>query len=108
MGAKRKVDQKLYNKITKELKTPKDDKKVMKKYSLGQTTVRALRNSYDYDDFVRKTTYKVKTYTPSLSRRRELTKADKIIIAFTWLGIFAGAFVVFAFFRWIFGIIFGV
>ena len=46
MGAKRKVDSKLYEKIKKELKTPKDDQKVMKKYSLGQTAVRAIRNSW--------------------------------------------------------------
>lgn len=109
MGAKRKVDLKLYNKITKELKTPKDDKKVMKKYSLGQTTVRAIRNSYDYGDFVRKTTYKAsKTYTSPIARRQELTTADKIIVAFTWLGVFAGIFVLFAFIRWIFSIVAGV
>ena len=58
MGAKRKVDEKLYAKIKKELKTPKDDKKVMKKYKLGQTVVRAVRNSWCYDDYIYRTSHK--------------------------------------------------
>lgn len=60
MGAKRKVDEKLYEKIKKELKTPKDDPKVMKKYNLGQTAVRAIRNSWCYDDYVIRTNHKKK------------------------------------------------
>lgn len=60
MGAKRKVDETLYAKIKKELKTPKDDAKVIKKYKLGKTTVRALRNSWCYDDFVFRTAHKKK------------------------------------------------
>ena len=60
MGAKRKVDSKLYEKIKKELKTPKDDPKVMKKYNLGQTAVRAIRNSWCYDDYILRTNHKKK------------------------------------------------
>lgn len=108
MGAKRKVDLKLYNKLTRELKTPKDDAKVMAKYHLGQTTVRAVRKSYDYEDFIRRTTPGSKKYTPSLSRRAELTKFDRLIIALTWVGIIASAFVIFAIIRWLISVVFGV
>lgn len=108
MGAKRKVDLKLYNKLTKELKTPKDDQKVMKKYNLGQTTVRAVRNSYDYEDFIRRTTPGAKKYTPTLSRRQDLTTFDKVVIALTWFGVFASVFVVLAIIRWLVNVIFGV
>lgn len=58
MGAKRKVDTKLYAKIKKELKSPKDDAKAIKKYKLGQATIRAIRNSWCYDDYISRTTKK--------------------------------------------------
>ena len=103
MGAKRKVDAKLYTKVKKELKAPKDDKKVMKKYKLGQTTVRAIRNSWCYDDFLaRTTTNKIKkTYSPQEQAQR------------AWMGFMIvcglGALaVVFLFFRWLISLIFGV
>ena len=60
MGAKRKVDAKLYAKVKKELKTPDDDKYVMAKFNLGQTSVRAIRNSKTYNQFVIKTSGKKK------------------------------------------------
>ena len=107
MGAKRKVDLKLYNKLIRVLKTPKDDAKVMEKYHLGQTTVRAVRKSYDYEDFIRRTTPGSKKYTPSLSRRAELTKFDRVIIGLTWLGVLASVFVVFAIIRWLISLIIG-
>lgn len=60
MGAKRKVDAKLYAKVKKELKTPDDDEYVMAKFNLGQTSVRAIRNSKTYNQFVIKTSGKKK------------------------------------------------
>lgn len=69
MGAKRKVDEKLYTKIRKELKTPKDDKKVMKKYKIGQSIARAIRNSWCYDDYIAKTSSKKITINSSPRRR---------------------------------------
>lgn len=97
MGAKRKVDEKLYNKIKKELKTPKDDKKVMKKYKLGQTAVRAIRNSWCYDDYLSRTNHKKITIN-SISPQRQAQMA--------WTGfiglMFVGAFIILALlFRWI-------
>ena len=97
MGAKRKVDEKLYAKIKKELKTPKDDKKVMKKYKLGQTIVRAVRNSWCYDDYVSRTKRKKITIN-SLSSQRQAQMA--------WTGfmglLFVGMFIVLTLFiRWI-------
>ena len=106
MGAKRKVDAKLYNKITRELKTPKDDKKVMEKYHLGQTLVRAIRNSYDYNDFVRKTS-RVKSYANRATTRKQMTKADKAVVLFYWICIFGFIFMVYAFIRWLIGLVFG-
>ena len=55
MGAKTKVTKVIYDKLKKELKSPKDDSRVMKKYGLGQTTVRAIRNSISYREFELKT-----------------------------------------------------
>lgn len=55
MGAKAKVDKKLYYKLKRQLNTPKDDKRVMEKYGIGQTTTRAIRNSFDFDSFLERT-----------------------------------------------------
>ena len=55
MGAKAKVTEKVYNKIKKECLTAKDDPKIMKKYNLGQTTVRAIRRSPSYVCFLTRT-----------------------------------------------------
>ena len=55
MGAKPKVTEKVYNQIKKELITPKDDQKVMKKYNIGQTTARAIRRSPSYVCFLTRT-----------------------------------------------------
>ena len=55
MGAKAKVDKKLYYKLKRQLNTPKDDKRVMEKYGIGQTTARAIRNSFDFDSFLERT-----------------------------------------------------
>jgi len=99
MGAKRKVDVDLYAKIKRELKTPKDDKKVMTKYGLGQTTVRAIRNSLSYDHFLLKTqkpTKKDKVGLEPLCHRPPLTTADKVVVLFVWivmLGMGIGALV---------------
>lgn len=58
MGAKRKVDAKLYDKVKKELNTPDDDQYVMAKFNLGQTTVRAIRTTSSYNQFLVKTSGK--------------------------------------------------
>jgi len=79
MGAKRKVDEKLYAKIKKELKSPKDDKKVMKKYKLGQTVVRAVRNSWCYDDYLSRTKHK--------RAKNELSTQERAQLA--WIGFVA-------------------
>lgn len=109
MGAKRKVDLKQYTKISKELKSPKDDKKVMAKYNLGQTTVRAIRNSVDYYHFLNKTSAnrKVKKMSELYPKREPLTAADRVLITCTWIGIFAVLGVVFMIFRWIVSLAFG-
>ena len=101
MGAKRKVDSKLYAKIKKESKAPNDDTKVMKKYKLGQTTVRAIRNSWCYDDYLART--KVKSL-PKYSQKASMSTQEKTFLA--WYGFLAlsaiGALVVAGLFiRWI-------
>ena len=48
MGAKPKVTVEVYAKIKRELKTPKDDAKAMKKYKLGKSTIIAIRRSNSY------------------------------------------------------------
>ena len=98
MGAKAKVDAKLYAKIKKELKTPKDDTKVMKKYKLGQTTVRAIRRSNSYKMF------KLKTSMRKPKVKKELSPQEQAGIA--WTGFMLIAFILaFAvlvlFFRWV-------
>lgn len=108
MGAKRKVDIKLYNKISKELKSPKDDKKVMEKYNLGQTAVRAIRNSSDYYDYVCRTSHgKMQKREITLnSPRRPATPAERAVIVATWLSAIAMVFAVYLILRWLFEIIF--
>ena len=106
MGAKRKVDAKLYNKITRELKTPKDDKKVMEKYHLGQTLVRAIRNSYDYDHFVRKTSH-IKNYANPKPVRKQPSKADRASVFFAWICVLGFAAMLIMFIRWLFYVAFG-
>lgn len=101
MGAKRKVDAKLYAKIKKSLKTPKDDAKAIKKYKLGQATIRAIRNSWCYDDYLART--KVKS-RPKHSQKTSMSTQEKTFLA--WYGFLAlsaiGALVVAGLFiRWI-------
>ena len=98
MGAKRKVDEKLYAKIKKELKTPKDDKKVMKKYKLGQTAVRAIRNSWCYDDYLSRTKRKKITINHSLSPQQQAQVAWAGFIGLMFIGAF---FVLALFIRWV-------
>lgn len=107
MGAKRKVNSKLYNKITKELKTPKDDKRVMKKYGLGQTTVRAIRNSSDYYHFLNKTSLRKKANKITLnSSRPPFTSADKALVVFTWITILGLGMAVVLLVSWLLSVIF--
>ena len=108
MGAKAKVDAKLYDKIKSELKTPKDDKKVMKKYKLGQTTVRAIRRSSSYKMFRLKTSLRPRkkiTINSSLSPQEQ---AQRAWIGFTIVIAFAGLFGIYVIVRWLFSLIFGV
>lgn len=108
MGAKTKVDAIRYEKIKKELKSPKDDKKVMKKYHLGQTTVRAIRRSNSYTNFKYKTSARPKkqiTLNSSLSPQEQ---AQKAWIGFTIVIAFAGLFGIYAVVRWLVSLIFGV
>lgn len=117
MGAKKKVDAKLYAKVKKELKSPKDDKKVMKKYNLGQTTVRAIRNSKSYAEFNKKTRTDRKKFVvkrdfkvnpivrePATSQER----AFGAWIGFVTLALAAGIIVVWLICRWLAKLIFGV
>lgn len=66
MGTKAKVDRKLYYKLKRQLNTPKDDKRVMDKYGIGQTTARMIRNSFDFESFLKRT------------RRQQSTKRIKV------------------------------
>lgn len=117
MGAKKKVDAKFYAKVKKELKSPKDDKKVMKKYNLGQTTVRAIRNSKSYAEFNKKTRTDRKKFVvkrnfkvnpivrePKTSQERALGA----FIGFVMLALAAGAIVLWLICRWLARVIFGV
>ena len=109
MGAKRKVDAKLYNKLSKELRTPKDDKKVMEKYGLGQTTVRAIRNSLDYEHFINKTSRKkISSQEITLnSSRQPASPTDKAVAVFSWIALFGIVFAIGLCFRWLCWVIFG-
>ena len=115
---KRKVDAKLYAKVKKELKSPKDDKKVMKKYNLSQTTVRAIRNSNSYAEFNKKTRtdrkkkfvikrdFKVNPIVrePATSQERALGAW----IGFVALALAAGAVVVWLVCRWLANLMLGI
>lgn len=85
MGAKKKVDEKLYAKIKKELKTPKDDEKAMKKYKLGHSLIRAIRMSWCYDDYLSRTTKNnIKVKAP----RKKLTVQEKTFLSwYAFIGI---------------------
>lgn len=101
MGAKTKVDAIRYEKIKKELKSPKDDKKVMKKYHLGQTTVRAIRRSNSYTNFKYKTSSRPKkqiTINSSLSPQEQ---AQGAWIGFSLLCILAAFAAAFIITRWV-------
>lgn len=100
MGAKRKVDHKLYNKITRELKSPKDDEKVMKKYHLSKSTVSKIRKSSDYEDYITPASKKKITLNSS-SRRLELTAADRAVIIATWIFILGMVFAAYLFIKWL-------
>ena len=101
MGAKKKVDEKLYNKVKKELKVPKDDAKVMAKYGLGQAIVRAIRKSWCYDDYISRTTKNdVKIKKP----RKQLSVQEKTFLAWYALiaiACLAGLIVLALIVRWI-------
>lgn len=97
MGAKRKVDTKLYAKIKKELKSPKDDAKVMKKYKLGKNTVSAIRNSWCYDDYMSRTTKK-KIKRSKFSTQEKAFMSWYGFLAFAAIGALA---VVYFIIRWI-------
>ena len=87
MGAKTRVTAEMYNKLKKELKSAKDDKKVMKKYNLGQTTVRAIRNTSSYTAFRERTI--LRKYKKNEAQASELQKlnrkADIAVEVFAWI-----------------------
>lgn len=94
MGAKRKVDAKLYAKIKKEAKLPSDDKMVMEKYGVGQAIVRAIRNSNSYTGYLVKTSGKKaviekRNFKVNPSSRRRLarvsTRTKENIVFYTFM-----------------------
>lgn len=125
MGAKRKVDEKLYKKIKQELKTPKDDPKAIKKYKLSQTTIRAIRKSTSYTQFLVRTSgkklatekrnFKVNPKALKKSKKKrllfkDLTPQERTQLAwqgFLWISIISILIVAGIIVRWIFGLIFG-
>lgn len=101
MGAKRKVDTKLYAKIKKELNTPQDDEKVMKKYNLCHFLIRSIRLSWCYDDYLARTT---KGHIVDDEPRKKLTTQEKTFIAwyiFIGLAVFGALTVGYLIIRWI-------
>lgn len=52
MGVHNKITRTKYEAIKSELKTPQDDKKVIEKYKISQTTARYIRRSRDYRHYV--------------------------------------------------------
>lgn len=56
MGMHNRITEKRYNAAKAELKTPKDDKRVMKKYGFGETTARRIRNTDNYYEYYSKST----------------------------------------------------
>lgn len=97
MGAKRKVTRKVYEEIKKVCKVPKDDKKIMKKYGLSQTTVRAIRRSNSYVMFVAKTSKKIKVPECrhdewpdyEMMPKLQCDRTDTVIEVFAWVVVIA-------------------
>lgn len=56
MGIHNRITEKRYNAAKAELKTPKDDKRVMKKYGFGESTARKIRNTDSYYEYCSKNT----------------------------------------------------
>lgn len=56
MGMHNRITEKRYNAAKVELKTPRDDKRVMKKYGFGESTARKIRNTDNYFEYRSKTT----------------------------------------------------
>ena len=52
MGVHNKITRTKYEKIKSELKTPQDDKKVIEKYKISQTTARYIRRSKNFHHYV--------------------------------------------------------
>lgn len=107
MGAKRKVTKAMYVRVKHECSNPKDDKKVMKKYKLGQTTVRAIRNSINYEHFIDKTIKSRRkepnTFEYERTRMTLLDKIEILIVYILMLAIFVGVVLLLvALVRWIF------
>lgn len=108
MGAKRKVDEKLYEKIKKELKAPKDDAKAIKKYNLGKTAIRAIRNSWCYDDYIYRTSHKRGTPATTSHMTDEDTKVSFTAYYVLMGAVCVGALIMlFILARWVFSL-FGV
>lgn len=68
MGIHNRITEKRYNAAKAELKTPKDDKRVMKKYGFGETTARKIRNTDNYYEYC-------STNTTGKRRREHLKSA---------------------------------
>ena len=56
MGMHNRITKERYDKAKVELKSPKDDKRVMKKYGFGETTARRIRNTDNFYEYYSKTT----------------------------------------------------
>lgn len=56
MGIHNRITEKRYNAAKAELKTPKDDQRVMKKYGFGEATARKIRNTDNYYEYCSKST----------------------------------------------------
>lgn len=56
MGIANKITQSRYNKAKAELKSPKDDARVSKKYGFSRTTARKIRNTDNFYEYSSTTT----------------------------------------------------
>ena len=56
MGMHNLITKERYDKAKVELKSPKDDERVMKKYGFGETTARRIRRTDGFYDYSSKTT----------------------------------------------------
>lgn len=121
MGAKIRVDEKLYNKVKKECKAPKDDKKVMAKFNLGQTTVRAIRNTKTYNMFAHRTRtsrksrkgtrrYAINPKALKMAKKNKTPQEQAMTAwyAFVLLALLGGVIVVYLIIKWLLAVIFGV